>query len=283
MVLLDKSGSLAVPVNPADPACDPAECPGAACPASCPTRLTELQRAFGAVLFERGGRARFGLTTYPTDNACAAPTTVQVAMSTSDDVEAELKARANEVKAAIEAIGLTGTPGDPRTLGGGSATGPALEFLTTLPALQDARRTDYVLLVTDGAPNCNARNPNTCANATACRCTLADCGTTSSAPFCTLGCLDGAATTDAVKALRAVDVKTIVIGYGPDVATGDGAAMLNAMADLGGVARGCPNGTNAECGTGGTCDGATRLCSNRFYAAANGAELEAALRDITAN
>lgn len=281
MVLLDKSGSLALPINPSDPDCDPVLCPGPTCPSTCPTRLSELQRALGSVLFERGARARFGLTLFPSDATCGAPGAVRVAVSNSDDVEAELKARANDVKAAIDALGLTGTPGDAVTLGGGAPTGPALSWLATLPALQDALRANYVLLITDGAPNCNPDNPNDCTSSQACRCTLNTCGTSSSDTFCTLGCLDGSATTGAVKALRAVGVRTIVVGYGPDVTTGDGAAMLRTMAELGGFARGCPGGTDSECGAGNTCEAATRLCSSRFYAAADGAQLELALREIT--
>jgi hypothetical protein len=52
------------------------------------------------------------------------------------------------------------------------------------------------------------------------------------------------------------------------------------MADEGGFARDCPDGTTAECG-GGVCNTTTHLCEQSFYAASNATELEAALAKIS--
>ena len=74
--------------------------------------------------------------------------------------------------------------------------------------------------------------------------------------------------------------RDIVIGFGADTASGDGPDTLNEMAENGGFARSCKNGTNAECGANNTCDTATGLCTRKFYQATSAAELATVLAAI---
>ena len=283
MILLDKSGSMAAPIDSTNPNCPAASCPGASCPANCPTRISELRSAMNTFLSANGNVARMGLTAYPTDPTCGASSSVRIDVSSSNDVDTELQATATQINQAIQAIGITDSqpPGSTNEVGGGTPTGPSLNFLGTYTALQDPNRSDFILLLTDGLPNCNPSNSNNCLNAGACKCTTSSCGTDTSAPFCTLGCLDQGGAVTAVNDLRTKDIRTIVVGFGADTGAGDGPLVLNAMAEAGGFARGCPMGTNAECGSNNTCDQATKLCNKKFYQASNGAELAAALADIS--
>jgi hypothetical protein len=292
MILLDKSGSMAAPIDPGNPNCPASSCPGPSCPANCPTRISELRNAMNTFLSGNGNVARMGLTSYPTNATCGqpdamgnppAPCLVQEDLSQSNDVDSELQQKATAINQKIQGIGITGTSpaGSPTEVGGGTPTGPSLTFLGDYAALQDPNRADFILLLTDGLPNCNPGNSNNCLNAGACRCTTTNCGTDTSAPFCTLGCLDQSGSVQAVADLRSKDIRTIVVGFGADTGAGDGPLVLNAMAEAGGFARGCPNGTNTECGSNNTCDQTTKICTKKFYQATNASELAAALADIS--
>jgi len=154
---------------------------------------------------------------------------------------------------------------------------------------QDSRQ-DFVLLLTDGVPNCNDQNPNNCCGDTnrcaapaPCQCTTNSC----MGGLCALGCLDRQGVVEAVQDLRKRDIKTIVVGFGiGDVLGSDqqGAPeILTAMAEAGGFLRQCK--TDATCGTGDRCiiaAGSTEgLCEKKFFRATNGVELANALRAIS--
>jgi hypothetical protein len=118
---------------------------------------------------------------------------------------------------------------------GGTPTAATLTALA--PRLAAYPGKTYVILATDGAPNCDA----------AAACTVDDCplnieGTPGCAPgtlpnCCDrqpLSCLDARPTLDAVSALEAAGVDTYVIGAPGTVPY---ASLLDAMADAGGTAR----------------------------------------------
>lgn len=284
MILLDKSGSMALPINPADANC-PVGCGSGSnlCPANCPTRISELRNAMDTFLTQNGTVARLGLTTFPSDSSCGASGAVRHEIPQSEDVASELQARADEVKASVLSLRHSGAGGySENEVIGGTPTSFSLDFLGGYAPLQNPERADFVLLLTDGLPNCNPDNPNKCVDAASCRCTLGGggCGTDTSAPYCTKGCLDQTGVVTSVSGLRSKEVRTIVVGFGADTGAGDGPIVLNAMAEAGGFARACPNGTNAECGTSNSCDPSTKLCGKKFYQASDGAELSAALKDI---
>lgn len=274
MLLVDKSGSMELPTNTNNPAC-PQGCGsgGTKCPANCPTRWSELKDAMNTFLTESGAVARMGMMAYPAvDNECGAPSQVSVAISTSEDVAAELSAHAAQINAQIQTI----------TPGGGTPTGASLQVLGEYqPLLTDQNREDFVLVLTDGLPNCNDQNVNSCTTPAACRCTIQSCGTSEQTDrYCRLGCLDEGNVVARVAELNRKRVRTIVVGFGADTASGDGPVVLNKMAEAGGFARVCPNKTNAECGSNNTCDIATGVCAKRYYQAADGRELSEALRQI---
>lgn len=278
MILLDKSGSMANPINPGG-SCN---CMFPGCvEATCPTRIGQVRSAMGQFLMGSGGDvARFGLTIYPSGMVCtpAGSSEQLTQIKPANDDSATLKAWSSAINDQIQT----------QTVVGGTPTGDSLRFVGGIPELNaDDARDDFVLLLTDGLPNCNAVNPNSCTAPTTCKCTLAggNCGTMASDMFCKLGCLDLDGSVQAVKDLRSVaqhagGIKTIVVGFGSDFGSGDGFDTLNAMAIAGGFSRTCPNSLNSECGTGGVCDTNTKLCQTAFYAAANATELATALLQI---
>lgn len=290
MLLVDNSGSMMAPINAGAAGC-PVGCGSSSnpCPGSCPTRVSEMKNAMGAFLQASGDIARLGVTVYPTDAQCGPSGTIDVALPAptpnDDGTTAALTANAQQVNLRLQGLSPIG----------GTPTGASLSFLGDYAGLNDTedKRDDFVLLLTDGLPNCNDTNKSqacTCdpaicgscaggvcaAQLTACKCTTSTCSGT----YCAKGCLDRDGSIDVVTRLRTKGIRTIVVGFGADTAIGDGPDVLNGMAEAGGFARTCPNGTDAECGTGNRCL-STKVCEKKFYQAANGAELTAALNNIS--
>ncbi|HZN96069.1 MAG TPA: adventurous gliding motility lipoprotein CglB [Myxococcales bacterium] len=275
MLMVDKSFSMRLPTNPADSNC-PAGCgaPGALpCPSSCPTRWSELVGAMDGFLTDYGSVARMGLAPFglpqpppwPSLAEQCVPGAVQVDISTSNDVPGELQANAAAINAAIRS--------QPQL--GGTPTSATLQILSAQASLANPDRDDYVLLLTDGIPNCNPDNPNNFkVDPAACRCTDLTAAT------CNLGeklfCLDQDATVSQLSALKAQGVKTVVVGLGTETGTGVGPVVLTEMGKAGGYTLTCPQGTDAEC-AGGVCNVADQTCSNTYYQASNGQDLSRAL------
>ncbi|HEX8703763.1 MAG TPA: adventurous gliding motility lipoprotein CglB [Myxococcaceae bacterium] len=302
MVLLDTSGSMTLPAdgtlaacqvsnptNPARPLCGDQGNPP--CNVNtCPTRWSELRSAMGAFLGNSGTVARLGLTTYPAAAAgqCGASSSVRIPIpkleEVRDDEVSKLQDKANAISDVIlNQIALdssSATPDRPSPIGG-TPTSQSLRFVGEQPELQAQDREDFVLLLTDGLPNCNAGNPNG-GNATTCRCTQSPCPTT----YPALLCLDKDASVAAVTDLRTQkQIRTIVIGFGADFTSGRpetqaGAETLNEMAVAGEFARNLDCTTDAQCGANDTCNPTTRKCNRRFYLASNQAELANALNEI---
>lgn len=289
MLLVDNSGSMLLPTNSSSPNC-PSGCGTASnpCPGNCPTRVSEMKSAMATFFQTSPTLARFGISKFPTDQQCAAATNIDVSLptpsATDTGTDQSLTATSNQVNAFIQTL----------VPAGGTPTGASLNFLGTYGGINDASdfRDDFILLLTDGLPNCSDANPNGLCSCGAscsqtqiqtCACTLTGanaCAGTGS--FCAKGCLDQSGSVAAVKALKQRGIRTIVVGFGADLAGGDGPTVLNAMAKEGGFARECPNGTDAECGgTAGSCNTTTKQCSTAFFQAANGTELAAALRKIS--
>jgi hypothetical protein len=282
MLLVDTSGSMTDPVDKSDPDCTSG---GVTCgdarpcnTATCPTRWSELQAAMNGFLTDNGTIARIGLATYPNNDSCGgtatdADVTATISIPLPDaekDDTATLAANAELVKNKILSIrNYSTTETMPQ---GGTPTSKSLKLVGS--ALESDRE-DFVVLLTDGLPNCNDKFPST----DTCFCTLSDCTYAKE-----IGCLDTNASVAAVRALSDKQIKTIVIGFGADfrgtsTSATEGAKTLNSMAEAGQFPRTCK--VNADCGTGDTCETASGLCTRRFYQASNSAELSAALREIT--
>jgi hypothetical protein len=298
MLLVDNSGSMNEPTDRGDPDCLVRNqqnvlvvCGAEPCPASCPTRVSEMKSAMRAFLSSSGTFARLGLTVFPNRGTaengvmgCDSSSSITVnfpEMINDDGQDPTLSATATSIATQIETLSpLGGTP-----------TAASLDFLSTYGGLnqssvdRDDYRDDFVLLLTDGLPNCNGTNPNaTCvAPSAACECTTLQCsGTDPVRSTCSKGCLDRDFTVQKVKELNARGIRTIVVGFGAELAAGSGPLVLQAMAREGGFPRSCPDGTDAECGGApGSCNTASKQCSTAFYQAANGAELAEALLRIS--
>jgi len=294
MLLVDTSGSMTFPVDPEREingvkvckytvGSETRTCGGEVpCDTSrCPTRWTDLQAAVPLFLSTSGPFVRFGLTTYPSGNepntsiACAASTdsSVRQPLPAAED-DAALLAHANTINSIIQGIPNSGA-GQPS---GGTPTSGSLNFVGNLQGLLSADRKDFVILLTDGLPNCNKDNPNVGTDTASCRCTL-ETPTQCSGSFARRGCLDMSASVQAVQALKAKDITTIVIGFGAETAAGAGPEVLGAMAQAGGFGRKCD--AQNSCGANDSCDLSTGLCNRAFYQAGNQAELAKALEEIS--
>lgn len=295
MMLVDVSGSMTLPVNPSLASCQvpngsggTSTCGGELpCPTNvCPTRWTDLQAAVPGFLRTTGSYVRFGLTTYPESKsdsgveACTASTSLSIRkdLPTVEGDEA-LQTHANSITELIQAIPNSGT-GRPV---GGTPTSGSLTFVGNLASMQDKDRKNFVILLTDGLPNCNVNNEYSGrTEPELCKCTIAGnlCASTTSALFERRGCLDTNASVAAVRELKEKGITTIVIGFGAETASGNGPAVLQAMATAGGFARSCTDDASA-CGANDTCNPVTGLCSRSFYQAGNQAELSDALERIS--
>lgn len=275
-LLVDRSGSMRAPTDPSDPDCrqpDGGTCGlradgvtmGDACDTSvCPTRWSDMQSAMHTFLSGSGTVARMGLSFFPIDQVCGPSQSVDVAVNTSADDTASMQQTADAIDSAI----ATKTPG------GGTPSNASLTFAGgALAATAGEDRNQFVLLLTDGLPNCNPNlDPSTCT------CTASNCAGDLNGNRC----LDDNGTVNEITQLQANNgIKTIVVGFGSDTTTGDAQTVLSAMANAGGFPKSCPNGTDAECGTGDTCNTATKVCNKPYYSATNGEELAAALAAIS--
>lgn len=176
------------------------------------TRWEAMTSALAQVLPSVDRELWTGLVLYPNDGslsatACASPT--QISLSPR----------------ALNASNIMSTLRD-ASLGGGTPTWDALRvassFYTANPPLGPLRGR-YVVLTTDGGPNCNAAldaRTCVCTNGRGC---LGSRGN--------LSCLDEARTVSLLRDLAARDVPTFVIGTGSDV------AVMNNLAVAGGRAR----------------------------------------------
>lgn len=303
MLLVDKSQSMDLPADPSNAKCynDAGMCgagKGFLCdtnPSSskyCPTRWSELQGAMSDFLGDAGTVARFGMAVFPNvspaSGACAlrtalpdggttTPADIRADIVQSDDVASDLQAQATTIRDDLLAIQSSNTNASFTTVGG-TPTQDSLRYIGSASALNDTKRQNFVLLLTDGIPNCNPNNPNTW-NSPNCRCTLQGCNSGTGA----LGCLDMDGTVAEVSALRGLtpEIRTIVVGFGAETASGDGPMVLNAMAQAGGMARACPDGTDAACGPGDTCNPVNKICNRAFYQASSRDQLVSALAKIS--
>ncbi len=278
MLLVDKSGSMGQPTSPSVPK----------------PRIEVLRETMAQFLAANATTARVGVAFYPGGSNCGAPVKdlgIDLPASGVED-DATLRNAANAVIAKINTTPVTG----------GTPTAKSLDTVGSYSSLLDANdgRDDYILLLTDGLPNCNdANKPKICGklgpngtqalDSPECKSTAAQ-GNDWATRYCATPptttdnqCLDRDGLVEAIKVLRTKEIKTIVVGFGADTAGGAAAETLNAGALAGGFIRECPNSTDAECGSGNTCDKARKVCSTQFFQASSATELAATLTAIYSN
>lgn len=293
MLLVDKSLSMNLPTDPGNSNC-PANCGQAGqaqCPATCPTRWTELQGAMSDFLTNNGDVARMGLAVYPNVTSPAygcgnwdagagvAPPAgwdqtarVLSGIVQSSDVAAELQLQADQINSQIQQITATNPVLADRT-SGGTPTAFSFQLLGGRSDLQDSTRENFILLLTDGLPNCNPMTAPPDPSSPQCICTSGSC------PI-NLLCLDQTGSVAAAQQnYEPRKIRTIVVGFGTETGTGIGPGVLNAIAANGGFPRKC-FADGGGCAVGDTC-GANSECTNiKFYQATNRAELAEALAQI---
>jgi hypothetical protein len=210
-------------------------------------RWTATKGALRAAIDDTKDAMDFGLDLFPSDG-CEVPSDPALAVPVESGVTGVPK-----ILAALDAAGPVTNGGTPTA----AALGRALEYFETGPGLS-LPGDRYVLLATDGGPNCNAAHPACGAGA----CVVNMEGRCPIDPDnCCDGdvasCLDDVATTRRVEALAAAGVPTFVVGI---PGSEDFAATLDAVAVAGGRARA----------------GATK-----YFAVTNAEELTDTLRSIT--
>ncbi len=297
LLLVDKSGSMDLPIDTTNLACNTA--PGGTscgqdksfpCDVSvCPTRWSTLSTTVTQFLQDPAPAARFGLTFFPqppdsdVGDQCTPTLSVLAPISAAlDDSSTSLLGLAD---AGINALATvqSSNPQGPTGTGGGTPTGDSLKYFNSNPsAVVDPVRDAYVLLLTDGLPNCNADLGST-VGTSSCVCTLEDDQDCLDARPLGIGCLDDAATVNVISELKSVQkITTVVLGFGADTAAPAAGTTLQQMAIAGGFPqRLCPN-KNQACGPTNPCDLGTGLCSKQYFEATDAASLAAALQQIYA-
>jgi hypothetical protein len=189
----------------------------------------QVRQVVAKVLHGLGPRANFGATLFPgfDDSAACSDPIAAMPISPGDPP--------GTVDGPTTKKLLTVTQGAP---GGGTPTGAALR--SVLPIVKAAKGKTFVILATDGGPNCNA----------AASCSAASCqpnidgvqGCSVSGPSCCdpptgyrESCLDSAATISGVAALKAAGVPVYVVGL-PGTAAPVYASLLDELAVAGGTA-----------------------------------------------
>ena len=195
------------------------------------SRWAAMEDAINAAVAATSESVGYGLLMYPSDSSCGVSSDVDVPVLTGADVAD------NIASALADATPECSTPT-------AAALAAALAYFDEGGAGADLEGNKYVLLATDGGPNCNA--DLTCEEAT-CTSNMEQAAYTGDGdgPYpvckpedeggigncCTAGanvdCLDDEATVAAVSALAAKGVKTIVVGIPGTEAY---AAVLDAVA-----------------------------------------------------
>jgi hypothetical protein len=252
MLVVDKSGSMTQPVSSG----------------STTSKWEDLLEAFAnnssGFLPQSRELARFGLAHFPTDDLCGAGT-----------IDVPLDPNNNNVDVVMSKLRAI----DPS---GGTPIAPTLDIVRSEPRLvtEEPGRLRFVMLLTDGLPNCNGSSENV-QRCNACNSSGGNCTdyqrnecypTNSDDGYCDEGmtqgvpkgadCLDSNGTVQAITKFREMGVDTFVIGFG----LGQGSSLaavgswvLNQAAEAGGRAR---------------------AGETKFYPASNRTELEAALEEI---
>ncbi len=231
-LVVDKSGSMKGPVDPT--------CVGA----GCLSRLASMQQAMDSFLTTSGNIAHLGMVTFPSDALCGpGDLTLGVPLDVGDDDDARLAQSALVVKAQLDSLSPNG----------GTPTGATMGSLLSIDGLHSRDHSNYAVLLTDGAPNCNSAN-----DAATCTCT-----DPTFQGHCAVGaaneCFDDTGSASQIALLADKSIKTIVIGFGADVSGSAGATALQAMAAAGGFVRPCQ--MDSDCGAGDTCSpGGVDVC-----------------------
>jgi hypothetical protein len=190
-----------------------------------------VRNVLETVAIQLGGRAAFGAAVFPDPKADGCAVGRQVFAPAVGD---GLNGLAGPIdRALFYTLSLI-------TASGGTPTAATLQAL--LPQLKTIKSKTYVVLATDGGPNCNA---NATCNASMCTLNIESTGgcTPTGTNCCSpqtmpnapqLGCLDAQPTIDAVTAIADAGIPVYVVGV---PGSEPYAQLLDALATAGGTAR----------------------------------------------
>ncbi|MGC4117524.1 MAG: hypothetical protein QM765_23790 [Myxococcales bacterium] len=217
MLALDRSGSMkTLPESDTDWGCAQDSSGSGYDPSgSCKwNQLKELVAGPGGMLDQGAVQARFGLALFP-------DTTYGEACS-SGRIEVPVLAQPGQGNASISRLLASATPG------GGTPSAETLRNVASDPDFTYPDASRYVVLVTDGMPNCNA----SIATCTACT------NTAYPEKLCSdpRNCLDDVSLVHSVATLKAKGIDTFIVGFGASLASPVTAAVLDAAAEEGGRA-----------------------------------------------
>lgn len=171
-----------------------------------------------------GASAKFGVTVFPAPGTSECTAGVEV-----------MPLRLGDSNGTTETAFINATAITPA---GGTPT--AATFRALVPKLRDLPGVTFVILATDGGPNCDASLGQCSADQCTNNIDLANMCSTAGPNCCAapqgdvLGCLDGTATAAAVSALHDAGVQTYVMGI---PGSAPYTAVLDAVAMAGGTAR----------------------------------------------
>jgi hypothetical protein len=190
------------------------------------SKWTNVRAVVANLITQLGPRARFGAAVFPTQGADPCATGTEVMPVQLGDAQG---ATASTFLAATSMTPVGGTP-------------TAATLAALLPELRSFPQETFVILCTDGGPNCD--DALSC-GADQCTSNMDDAPgcPTGGPPNCCdpatgiggLGCLDGARAAQSVANLRAAGIETFVLGIPGSAPYG---AVLDQLASAGGTARG---------------------------------------------
>ncbi len=205
LIVQDKSGSMNQVPNPANTAT--------------PTKWASAQAVVPQLAQQFANRFDFGVFMYP-------GATTQFNCTTGSIVSAVPAS-----PTAVQNVYANAVPG------GGTPTATSLtQAKAYIQGLNlGPNRPAYVLLLTDGLPNCNLA-----LNTATCQATTPACADANGRPLasCGLGakdCLDDQGTSAAAASLLAAGIKTFVVGFDSTLTSGNNKAVLDAIASAGGT------------------------------------------------
>jgi hypothetical protein len=203
-IVQDKSGSMAgVP----DPYGDP----------SAPSKWSSASAAVPSLVTQFQDRFRFGLMMFP-----GASTTFNCSTGV---LKTSVPSTPSQVQSAYNNAAA----------GGGTPTAVSLDAARAYLDSISTSAPKFVLLITDGLPNCNlANDPATCDTTTPGCLNTSLCSGSSCCGLGAKDCLDDYDTEGAAAALAADGITVFVVGFGADVAGANNQAVLDAIASAGG-------------------------------------------------
>lgn len=199
------------------------------------SKYGNAQIALRDVLRVIGHRVNYGVTIFPGLEGMGCQAGDELMKVGPGDPPSYARAGKNgpRLKSLLQRLQIADTDG---------GTPTAATLTKALESLSQLEGQTYVVLVTDGAPNCNldlmcnaaACIPNIEHQAVECTSSFNCCAPVADRPEANLSCVDASATVAAVQALSDAGIKTFVVGM-PGSEPYE--ALLNQMAEAGGTAR----------------------------------------------